>query len=73
MRQHLHGRVWIVVLSDDHVYSISTAGYKINPLRDLETTVNEGSFGETDLCTYGPMGGGMGGGEGGMVDEGWAE
>ncbi len=40
------------VLSQDHVYSVSTAGYKVSRLSDLDE-VAQGTFGETDLCGYG--------------------
>jgi hypothetical protein len=40
------------VMSDDHVYSISYAGFKVNPLDDLTQTTASGVFEQTDLCGY---------------------
>jgi len=40
------------VMSEDHVYSISYGGYKVNPLADLGQTAASGNFPDTDLCGY---------------------
>ena len=40
------------VMSEDHVYSISYAGYKVNPLSDVSQTAAAGTFAQTDLCGY---------------------
>jgi hypothetical protein len=40
------------VMSEDHVYSISYAGYKVNLVANIAQTVASGTFAPTDLCGY---------------------